>query len=294
MYVVDLFCGCGGFSSGAEAAGHKVVLAVDMWEEALATHARNFPDCEHWQMELGEPDFVPRLRQFLRHRGITEYHLHASPPCQNVSRANQLSSKELGKGLELFAWALSTIRELAPYSFSLEQVNSARVTAILDDMGFSYRVVNMSAAGVPNTRKRIIGFNRVDPDLVPPCEAPAVRQVLQRLDMEAPGDRVYTQWRKRGPDGSYFIDVGSMRTLDDVCNTICATAPSFYDTAKRKSTSLPVPLMAHLQGFPPHFVFSGVKKFDRKFIANAVPPLYAQKLMALLPDEAPGPGASFL
>ena len=31
--IVDLFCGCGGFSSGFENAGYNVVLGVDNWEQ---------------------------------------------------------------------------------------------------------------------------------------------------------------------------------------------------------------------------------------------------------------------
>jgi len=31
MFVIDLFCGCGGFSEGARQAGAQVVLAIDAW-----------------------------------------------------------------------------------------------------------------------------------------------------------------------------------------------------------------------------------------------------------------------
>ena len=53
VYVIDLFCGIGGFSEGAKQAGAKVILAVDNWEIALEVHKNNHPDTEHWNLTLG-------------------------------------------------------------------------------------------------------------------------------------------------------------------------------------------------------------------------------------------------
>ena len=36
VYVIDLFCGIGGFSEGARQAGAKISLAIDNWEEFLS------------------------------------------------------------------------------------------------------------------------------------------------------------------------------------------------------------------------------------------------------------------
>ena len=35
--VIDLFCGCGGFSKGFEDAGFEIVLAIDSWKDAIDT-----------------------------------------------------------------------------------------------------------------------------------------------------------------------------------------------------------------------------------------------------------------
>jgi site-specific DNA-cytosine methylase len=40
---IDLFCGAGGGSWGATAAGVKMVGAVDQWDIATATYSDNFP-----------------------------------------------------------------------------------------------------------------------------------------------------------------------------------------------------------------------------------------------------------
>ena len=35
--IIDLFCGCGGFSKGFEDAGFEVALAIDNWNDAIET-----------------------------------------------------------------------------------------------------------------------------------------------------------------------------------------------------------------------------------------------------------------
>jgi DNA (cytosine-5)-methyltransferase 1 len=40
---IDLFCGGGGSSWGARAAGVEMVGAVDAWDMAASTYRRNFP-----------------------------------------------------------------------------------------------------------------------------------------------------------------------------------------------------------------------------------------------------------
>ena len=44
LNVVDLFCGCGGFSKGFEEAGFKICFGIDMWKDATITYQKNFPE----------------------------------------------------------------------------------------------------------------------------------------------------------------------------------------------------------------------------------------------------------
>ena len=43
MNVIDLFCGCGGFSKGFEQAGFDIRLGIDIWQDAVTTYKANFP-----------------------------------------------------------------------------------------------------------------------------------------------------------------------------------------------------------------------------------------------------------
>ena len=44
MNVIDLFCGCGGFSKGFEQAGFNVRLGIDIWQDAITTYRENCPN----------------------------------------------------------------------------------------------------------------------------------------------------------------------------------------------------------------------------------------------------------
>jgi DNA (cytosine-5)-methyltransferase 1 len=45
--VTDQFCGAGGSSSGAAAAGATIKLALNHWKLAVETHNTNFPETDH-------------------------------------------------------------------------------------------------------------------------------------------------------------------------------------------------------------------------------------------------------
>lgn len=47
LKAVDLFCGAGGTTTGAMAAGVNVVLAVNHWRTAIYSHQENHPDVRH-------------------------------------------------------------------------------------------------------------------------------------------------------------------------------------------------------------------------------------------------------
>lgn len=82
--VTDLFCGAGGSSLGAEAAGMTLRLAANHWERAIEVHQANFPDAAHDVADISQvdPRRYPRTDVLL-----------ASPSCTNHSQAKGVSRK---------------------------------------------------------------------------------------------------------------------------------------------------------------------------------------------------------
>lgn len=153
IYVVDLFCGMGGFSCGASYAGAKVVLAIDSWEPALLVHELNHPDCAHIQMELGgDLSTVCDLIRSYIPRG-SKWHLHGSPPCQMLSRANR-NTNSVNEGMFLVDWFLDLVEESRPDSWSMEQVPMALKYLNSSDFD-NCEILNAKDFGVPQTRKRL-------------------------------------------------------------------------------------------------------------------------------------------
>jgi len=76
--VTDLFCGAGGSSIGAEAAGARLRMAANHWRLAIDTHNSNFPDADHDCADVSQvnPRRYPRTDILI-----------ASPECTNHSQA---------------------------------------------------------------------------------------------------------------------------------------------------------------------------------------------------------------
>ena len=116
ILVIDLFCGIGGFSTGAIQAGANVILAVDMWNDAIVIHTKNHPNTTHWVEELGGDCniFMEKMQQFLIKnygaRDAYHLHIHGSPPCQNLSSLNVNRDEE--EGLRLVIWTLNLIKKM--------------------------------------------------------------------------------------------------------------------------------------------------------------------------------------
>jgi DNA (cytosine-5)-methyltransferase 1 len=78
LSLTDLFCGAGGASIGAEAAGCTLALGVNHWPTAVEVHARNFPRADHDCRDVSETH-PSRYR--------STHLLWASPECPTWSQA---------------------------------------------------------------------------------------------------------------------------------------------------------------------------------------------------------------
>ena len=117
--VIDLFCGCGGFSEGARQAGAVVSIGVDNDPDALEIHALNHPHVTHICTTL--PAIIPAVERGVR----SGAHLHASPSCQKLSQANRMVTEDQASdAAAVVEWYLDTVARLRPLTWSFEQVST--------------------------------------------------------------------------------------------------------------------------------------------------------------------------
>ena len=164
--VTDLFCGAGGSSIGAEAAGARLVMAANHWRLAIETHNSNFPDADHDCADVSQVD--PR-------RYPSTDILIASPECTNHSSAKTNKhrttiwdptvdpSEERSRAT---MWDVPRFAEYHRYALVVvENVVEARNwapfpawLAAMDSLGYAHRAVylnSMVAHPTPQSRDRM-------------------------------------------------------------------------------------------------------------------------------------------
>ena len=289
MLVVDLFCGCGGFSTGATLAGHQVVLAIDNWTPALIAHEHNHPETTHLQLELGGD--LAQIRDLISehiHPRDTPWHLHGSPPCQNLSAANKNGNAV--EGMRLVRWFLSLVKLCRPTTWSMEQVTGAKSRLRTVDLPVGARIYELNTAdfGVPQTRKRLyicggldapsptvtVGLDQVLPYLAD--EGDLIKGYKNTVSVHHRGEHLGNR-ALRGYEG--------FRSISEPTYTVCATGPLrlFQSTSAGPQAVRSLTIQEHLiiQGFPDDYeIPEGISKGDSfTLVGNAVSPQMAYLLM---------------
>ncbi len=156
MKIIDLFCGCGGFSHAFKDAGFDIVQSYDNWKPAVETYKENF---EH---EIVSCDISTQLN--LSPADV----IIGGPPCQGFSSAGLRKPGDKRNSLvEVFS---SLIVKHLPTAFVFENVEGfltgekgRHVFALLTPLieaGYHihFRKVNASTFGVPQHRKRVVAI----------------------------------------------------------------------------------------------------------------------------------------
>jgi DNA (cytosine-5)-methyltransferase 1 len=169
---VDLFCGGGGSSWGARAAGVEMVGAVDAWDMAAATYRSNFPKAKVVEARLGRWSSGALLGDIGRIDLVL-----ASPECTNHTPARGGRLRDEESRATAFH-VLKFIREMKPRWAVIENVIQMQswerysnfLTALKKHMQVEPRVLDAQDFGVPQTRKRLFLICRRDgpPDLPKP------------------------------------------------------------------------------------------------------------------------------
>lgn len=186
--VLDLFCGGGGSSWGAQAAGAEIVCGIDAWDLAVEAYGRNFPRAKAALLRMG-PDSGPsdlgRLGRIDLLLGSPECTHHT---CARGSRPRDEDSKRTAYYVANFA------RDLCPRPrwVIIENVIHMRgwhgyeaLISQLEELGYNTDVYILDASnyGVAQTRKRV--FIVGDLEALPPPHirmqpgrAPSAKSIL--------------------------------------------------------------------------------------------------------------------
>lgn len=157
MKVVSLFSGAGGLDLGFKLAGHEIVWANDLYEDAVATYRKNIGNhilCE--DISKIDASTIPDCDIMI-----------GGFPCQGFSVANMKRHTGDARN-ELYKQYIRILSDKKPKYFLAENVKGilslgggAVFRMILSDfsaLGYhvQYKVLNAADYGVPQTRMRVI------------------------------------------------------------------------------------------------------------------------------------------
>lgn len=190
--AIDIFCGAGGMSIGAEWAGLELALAIEKDRYAAETYRANHPG-------------IQVLEDDIRHINPKDYIkgsvfiLFGGPPCQGFSTSNTKTRTLSNENNSLFEEFIRFVSVLNPQWFVFENVegfqkfNKGSVVELLKNefskAGYkiAYEILEASNYGVPQHRNRffMVG-NRIGVDFKFP--KPLKKKVTVK---EAIGDLPY-------------------------------------------------------------------------------------------------------
>lgn len=160
---IDLFAGCGGLSLGFEMAGFKSLLAIDNWQDALATYALNRKGVRTLCGDLITLDPYKIKQEY----GINDVDvIIGGPPCQGFSVAGKRTVED--ERNKLYKSFVGFVDCFHPIAFVMENVpnilsigNGIVKDSIIKDfekLGYkvSVQVLTASDYGVPQNRRRAI------------------------------------------------------------------------------------------------------------------------------------------
>lgn len=171
--LIDLFCGCGGFSLGAELAGFHILAAIDIDPVLQSAYRKNFPGTKAIEGDVGQI-LRPDWRQLIgnvRPDGII-----GGPPCQGFSRIGKRSKNDPRNSLIHHFYR--HVDELRPKFFVMENVeglldeeNRPVLMSAIERVSGRYTVlgpavVNAADFGAATNRRRvvIIGYDPAECD----------------------------------------------------------------------------------------------------------------------------------
>jgi DNA (cytosine-5)-methyltransferase 1 len=183
--TIDLFAGCGGMSLGFDRAGFTSVAAIEIDENARASHKLNFDHKSEYQsfsdVTLTDPEHAIQHLKKPKQEAIDI--VIGGPPCQAFSRLGrarlwQLAGKKMAHAEDdratMYQYYLEYIHQLKPIAFVMENVReigkycgrniAEEIADYAESLGYNvrYSLLNAVWFGVPQLRERafIVGIHK--------------------------------------------------------------------------------------------------------------------------------------
>lgn len=307
MNVLDLFCGCGGMSTGLTQAGFTIIAGIDIWDKAVESYTanQNHPayckdlttfspqDCENEITKEQQVDIIV-----------------GGPPCQGFSIAGKRESNDPRNSL--FMEYVKYLNHFKPKAFIMENVmgilsmktedQELVIDIIMRFLTEHYicRISKLYASDfeVPQNRRRviIIGFRKdlemiptePEPILTVETRIPVKTVLLPRHEIDASAylsEKALNGIRaKRARSAERGAGFGAqILDLDKPSYTIPArywkdgydALVAYSDTEIRRLTILE---LKRIQSFPDDYILKGTKKDQIMQIGNAVACRFAYHL----------------
>ena len=300
--TVDLFCGCGGFTTGLVDAGFDVRLGIDYEPNIIDTYRRNQKH-EGLQQDIGD---VTSTVTSIRERVPECICLAGSPPCTEYSRCGLQHEGGIASLTQSF---VDIMIQIAPHIFVMENVpdmlssstwTSASGVILRGGYSFVTTIVDAKYCGCPQARRRaiIVGVredlatNEVKKQLVSlsdlvvrharKTKATTIRDYFTHVGVSPP-EYLYFPYRNKyqacviSADSTY----PTMRAHEGNClRPIPRTATSYVrrpnDAADIEAAqSITIQEGAIISTFPLDYVWPDDRRLAGIMMGNCVPPLMA-------------------
>lgn len=300
--VISTFSGCGGSSLGYNLAGGKVLLAVEMDDNAVETYKLNFPDTAIYHGDIHNLTTEKVLKITGLKVGELDI-LDGSPPCQGFSTAGKREFCDPRN--QLYNEYVRLLKGLQPKVFVMENVSGlvkGKMKLIFKDIltelkesGYNVKVRLMNAKyyNVPQSRQRLIfigvrndlnitpshpkpqtkpitvgeALKDIEPEFIKYSTTPFIQSVIQKVK---PGD----QLSKYHPQGNYF----NYMKLSKNKPSPTITRSGFGFMFNEDNRYITINEAKRLASYPEDFKFVGKYEEQWARIGNSVPPNFMKAI----------------